>query len=95
MARERHVIDDAGLKLVLRAAADQMQDGLVAEIQPRAGKVEVGTRPGRQSEQFVVEVDSAVHIVGQDREMVHAVDLHLRLRLPVRAPFARMDEPEY
>ena len=37
---ERHVVDDAGLELARAAAADDVQDRLLAGVEPRAGKAE-------------------------------------------------------
>src|SRR5271154_7395740 len=55
---------------------DHMQHGLAAVIEPGAGKREVRPRPGRESEDVVIEGDSLLGVGGEDGEMIHPIDRH-------------------
>ncbi len=53
--RECDVVDHAGLQLVPRSSADDVQHRLVAGVQPRAGKAESGTRTIGQAQNLAEE----------------------------------------
>src|SRR5271154_3751404 len=55
---------------------DDMQHRLTAVVEPGAGKRKVRPRPGRESEDVVIEGDSLLGISREDGEMIHPIDRH-------------------
>ena len=72
--RESHVVDHAGAARWHRAIGVDVQDGPAVGVQPGAGEAQVGPRPARQAEHADVEVEGARQVLGDDGEVVHAVD---------------------
>src|SRR5690242_3647640 len=66
-----HVVDHAGLELVARTPTDDVEDRVIARVEPCAGKRERRTPSLDEAEQIAIEVDRPGHVVGQDREVIH------------------------
>src|SRR5204862_4497564 len=78
--RERHVIDHPGFQLAGRPATDDVQDRLAVCVEPCAGKIERRPRAGDEPEEIAIEARGRVHVVGQNREVIHGSCGHGRLR---------------
>src|SRR4051794_7206659 len=76
---KRHVVDHAGPHFVELIAMDDMQDRLVADIEPIAGKAEIRPRSFLEAEQVAVEFARLLEVVAQHGEMVHALYAHAHL----------------
>src|SRR5438270_3425506 len=74
-----HVVDDPGAHLVQLLPVDDMQDRLVADIQPVAGELEIRPRADLEAEEVAVELLGLFEVVAQHREVVHPLNAHAHL----------------
>src|SRR5579859_3698135 len=73
---ERHVVDHASAVLMQFLAVDHMQDRLVADPEPIAGKLEIWPLADLEAEQVAVELPRLLEVVAQHGEVVHALNAH-------------------
>ena len=77
-----HVVDNPGAHLVQLLPVDDMQDRLVADIEPIAGELEIRPRPFLEAEEVAVEFLRLFEVVAQHRKVVHPLNAHALFSLP-------------
>src|SRR5215469_5273075 len=73
---EGHVIEDAAALLGQGATSDDMQHRAAAAIEPNAGEAQRRSVAFLEAENVAVEFAHRLEILGEDGEMLHALDCH-------------------